>query len=120
MHELSIAQSIVDIVGQYVPPEQAEDVRTVNVRVGALAGIVTDSLAFCFTAITAGTPLAHAALAVDFIPYRVSCATCRATSLAEPGLALCPHCGSAETAVLSGTELQVVDIELNSVTPEPL
>jgi hydrogenase nickel incorporation protein HypA/HybF len=120
MHELSIAQSIVDIVGQYVPPEQGAEVRTVNVRVGALAGIVPESLAFCFTAITAGTPLAHAALAVDFIPYRVCCAACRTTSLAEPGLALCPHCASAETTVLSGTELQVVDIEMHSDAPEQL
>jgi len=119
MHELSIAQGIVDIVGQYVAPEQTADVRTINVRIGALAGVVPDSLTFCFTAITAGTSLAHAALAVDFVPYRISCAACRTTSHAEPGLALCPHCGSAETAVLSGTELQVVDIELHSVAPEP-
>jgi hydrogenase nickel incorporation protein HypA/HybF len=118
MHELSIAQSIVDIVGQYVAPEQAADVSTVNVRIGALAGVVPDSLTFCFTAITAGTPLARAILAVDFVPYQVSCTVCGTTSHAEPGLALCPHCGSAETIVLSGTELQVVDIELNSVTPE--
>jgi hydrogenase nickel incorporation protein HypA/HybF len=118
MHELSIAQSIVDIVGQYVTPEQVADVRTVNVRIGALAGVVPDSLTFCFTAITAGTSLAQANLAVDFVPYRVSCTACHTTSHAEPGLALCPHCGSAETAVLSGTELQVVDIELDSGTPE--
>lgn len=118
MHELSIAQSIVDIVSQYVAPEQAADVRTVNVRIGALAGVVPDSLTFCFTAITAGTSLTRAILVVDFVPYRVSCAACRTISHAEPGLALCPHCGSAETTVLSGTELQVVDIELHSVAPE--
>jgi hydrogenase nickel incorporation protein HypA/HybF len=119
MHELSIAQSIVDIVGQYVPPEQTADVRTVHVRVGALAGLVPESLTFCFTAITAETPLAHATLVVEFVPYQVSCAACRTTSHAEPGLALCPHCGSTNTRVLSGTELQVVDIELNNDTPEP-
>lgn len=38
MHELSIAQGILDIIGQYVPEGQAPEVRAVRVRVGQMAG----------------------------------------------------------------------------------
>ncbi len=62
MHELSIAQNIVDIVQQYVPGEAMGDVRFVRVRVGGLSGIVPESLEFSFSAIVAGTPLGSARL----------------------------------------------------------
>jgi hydrogenase nickel incorporation protein HypA/HybF len=55
MHELSIAQSIVEIVHQYVPVGNCRSVKTVRVLVGEHAGVVPDSLSFCFEAITAET-----------------------------------------------------------------
>jgi Zn finger protein HypA/HybF involved in hydrogenase expression len=38
------------------------------VRVGDLAGVVTESLDFCFGAIVAGTPYSRAFLAVEHTP----------------------------------------------------
>jgi hydrogenase nickel incorporation protein HypA/HybF len=116
MHELSIAQSIVEIVSQYVTQEEQERVRTITVRIGAMAGVVPDSLEFCFAAVVHHTPLAHAAMAIEHVPFVVSCHTCEQTAGAEPGIALCPQCGSADTEVLSGTELQVVSIDVDEAT----
>lgn len=65
MHELSLATGILDIVRQYVPIERAQAVRSVRVRVGDLAGVVPDSLAWCFSAIASDTPYARAFLAID-------------------------------------------------------
>ena len=50
MHELGVAQEILDIVRRYVPDTEAARVRDVRVRVGELAGVVADSLEFCFSA----------------------------------------------------------------------
>jgi hydrogenase nickel incorporation protein HypA/HybF len=113
MHELSIAQSIVDIVGQYVPPAEQERVRKITVRIGAMAGVVPDSLEFCFTAVIHHTPLAEAVMEIEHVPFTVSCHSCNSTSETEPGLALCPLCGSVDTKVKSGTELQVVSIDVD-------
>jgi hydrogenase nickel incorporation protein HypA/HybF len=118
MHELSIAQSIVDIAGQYVPRNRQNGIRMIRVRVGDLAGVVPDSLSFCFTAVTAGTPMAEALLEIEHVPYVIHCTGCEQDSTTEPGLALCPHCGSAATRILSGTELQVMTIDLDDETPE--
>jgi hydrogenase nickel incorporation protein HypA/HybF len=113
MHELSIAQNIVDIIGQYVRDEQAAEVRQVKVRIGPLAGIVADSLDFCFGAIVAGTPLANARLAFEETAIRSSCGGCGRIFEVESAEYACPGCGSAEVTVVSGTELQVVEIELS-------
>ena len=50
---------------QHVPDSQAGSVRAVTVRVGDLAGIVTDSLDFCFGAIVSGTAYSGAFLAIE-------------------------------------------------------
>jgi hydrogenase nickel incorporation protein HypA/HybF len=112
MHELSIAQGILDIIFHAVPEEQRSRVRIVRLRVGELSGVVPDSLDFSFTAITADTPLAASRLDMEEIPYRVHCRTCDATERCEPGLRPCPRCGGIDTEIVSGLELQVTEIEL--------
>lgn len=113
MHELSIAQSIVDLIGQYVPEEEAAEVRHVKVRVGRLAGVVADSLDFCFSAIVSGTSLSRASLDIEEIPIQSRCTGCGEVFAVEGAAFLCPFCGSAELKIVSGTELQVVEIELS-------
>jgi hydrogenase nickel incorporation protein HypA/HybF len=120
MHELSIAESILEIVRTNVPPEEQYSVKSVKLKVGKLAGVVADSLDFCFTAITQETPFKGVVLDIELIPFVVKCKGCGASSESEAGVVLCPACGSAETDVVSGTELQVIEIELhdNPVTGE--
>ncbi len=112
MHELSIAESIVDIVHQYVDQERLPDVRSVSVTVGTFSGVVPDSLEFSYQAINAGTPLERSYLALERIPFVVHCRDCRRESVSDDGVVVCPACSSANTEILSGRELQVKDIEL--------
>jgi hydrogenase nickel incorporation protein HypA/HybF len=112
MHELSIAQGILDIIGQYVPEGRAPEVRAVRVRVGQMAGVIADSLDFCFSAIVNGTALNQARLDIEEIPLRSRCSSCGKEFAPDPVCFSCPVCGSADIAVTSGTELQVVDIEM--------
>lgn len=65
MHEMGLAEGVLDIVRQHVPLERAAEVREVIVRIGAQAGVLPDSLEFCFSAIVAGTPYASARLAIE-------------------------------------------------------
>ncbi len=56
MHELGITQSIVDIAVRTALEQGATRVRSVTVEIGELAGVVADSVAFCFEACRAGDP----------------------------------------------------------------
>jgi hydrogenase nickel incorporation protein HypA/HybF len=112
MHELGIARGILDIVDQYVPSGQEEGVRTVRVRVGTMAGIVPDSLEFCFSAIVAESRFPGAHLEIESVPTRGDCAACGRDFEIECAFFLCPHCGAADVRIVSGRELDVIDIEL--------
>ena len=114
VHELSIAQNIFEIVQQSVPQEELRDVRVVRLKIGALSGVVPDSLDFCFSAITAETPLATVKLAIEQIPFTVRCNGCGKTFSNEIGFVVCPECKGIETIVISGRELQVTEIELEN------
>jgi hydrogenase nickel incorporation protein HypA/HybF len=118
MHELSIAQNILDIVRESVSPHDLPGVRVVKLRVGHLAGVVPDSLDFSFTVLTTDTPLRHARLSIDHIPFAVMCNSCGKSFTNEIGFVLCPTCGGVDTKILSGLELQVVEIELEDSKAE--
>jgi hydrogenase nickel incorporation protein HypA/HybF len=113
MHELSIAQSIVDIIRQYVSDDQAENVSLVKIRVGPLAGVVPDSLDFCFGAIVTDTPLSKARLDIEETRLQSRCTGCNEVFDVEGASFMCPRCGSGEIKLVSGTELQVIEIELS-------
>jgi hydrogenase nickel incorporation protein HypA/HybF len=112
MHELSIAQSIVEIIQQHVPVAEQDRVRAVRVKIGAVAGVVPDSLAFSFQAITAESVLKNARLEIESIPFQIHCTACGVTSENEAGFAQCTTCGSTETKILSGSEMHITEIEL--------
>ena len=120
MHELSVAQSIVEIIEQHVPPSDWERVRAVRLKIGTAAGIVPESLEFSFQAITADTALRHARLNIESIPFRIHCNSCDTTTENDAGWAVCLHCGSADTKILSGSELDISEIEVTEPELEML
>jgi hydrogenase nickel incorporation protein HypA/HybF len=113
MHELGIAQSIIDIVKQHVPEDQAWAVRSIKLRLGKLSGVVADSLEFSFTAIVAGTPLQSSTLAIEHVPIVLECGTCRLRFEMEDFAFTCPSCSGTDLKLISGTDMQVVEIELD-------
>jgi len=112
MHELSIAQNIVDIVREHLPPEDRHLVRTVKLKIGDMAGVVPESLEFCFTAITASTPFAGAKLEIKRIPLRARCSSCRTEFDVQEFAFACPCCGAANVDIIAGRELQVTSIDV--------
>jgi len=117
MHELFIAQNIREIVLQSVPDGQCRLVRTVSIKVGELSGVIAESLDFCFSAITKDTPLEGTLLRIEHVPFGLRCRACNRTFSNNEGTVLCPRCGGNDTVVISGTELQVVAIELEDEEP---
>ena len=52
MHELALAQAVLDVVAEHAGERPVE---RVEVRVGALRQVVPGSLAFCFEAVARGS-----------------------------------------------------------------
>lgn len=108
MHELSVAQSVVDAV-----LEQTGDqtVTVVRIRVGRLSGVVPDALMFCYELVTADTTLAGSRLSIEEPPGRMHCRRCGQDADRDDLILLCP-CGSADVEVISGRELQLASVDV--------
>jgi hypothetical protein len=66
MHEMGIAMEIVDIARASIPEDmKGARIQRVNLQVGKLSAIVTDSLRFCFDMVVKDTPLEGAELAIE-------------------------------------------------------
>lgn len=112
MHELSIAQSIIDIIKENVPAEKLGELRNVRIEVGDVSGVVADSLQFCFDAIKSGNSLADAELVIKKIPFVLYCNKCKAESTNTSGIRMCGICSEFNTKIVSGTEMQITEVEL--------
>lgn len=108
MHELAIAESVVEAVLERTGDRH---VSTVRVRVGRLSGVVPDALMFCFELATPGTALEGAGLEIAEPTGRAHCRECGADFDLEDLILLCP-CGSANVEVVAGRELLVTSVEV--------
>ncbi|MEY9964117.1 hydrogenase nickel incorporation protein HypA/HybF [Streptacidiphilus sp. MAP12-16] len=112
MHEMSIALAVIGQVEEAAEAAGASAVRCVRLRVGELAGVVPDSLAFCFNLACAGTVLEGAELVTEAVPARARCEPCSGEwAVGMPPDLCCPVCGAATTELLSGRELQIVSVQ---------
>ncbi|HVY60587.1 MAG TPA: hydrogenase maturation nickel metallochaperone HypA [Planctomycetota bacterium] len=112
MHELAIARSLVDLVARRAPANL--EVTDVVIELGALTGLVEDSLAFYFDGLTRDTPLEGARLRCRRIAARVRCAACGAEYEPDDFARVCALCGSLGGEVIAGEELNLVSIESRS------
>ena len=119
MHELSIAQNIVEIIKQNIPPDALGAVAFVHLKVGNLSGVVADSLDFSYTALNNGTQLEKSRLVIERIPFVVFCNSCNGSAENTSGIVICERCGNLDTKVLSGTELEITEIELEEIEKVP-
>jgi hydrogenase nickel incorporation protein HypA/HybF len=70
MHELSIAVNIVEIASEEAARLSAGKVDAVHLKLGALAGVVKESLLFCWDIASAESPMAGSRLAIEEAPGR--------------------------------------------------
>ncbi|MBA3892140.1 MAG: hydrogenase maturation nickel metallochaperone HypA [Gemmatimonadales bacterium] len=113
MHELSIAMSLVEAASEEARRHGDVRVEALHLRIGVLAGVVREALAFSFELAAEGTPVAGARLIIEEVPVTVACPTCQAErALASPQEFRCPVCGTATGHVVAGRELVLTALEL--------
>jgi hydrogenase nickel incorporation protein HypA/HybF len=109
MHELAIAQSVVQIAGEHA---RGRRVTAVQVAAGHLRQIVPGALAFAFELVAVGTPLEGARLELREVPARVRCRTCGAETQQDAFPLACRACGGFDVGVIAGEELFVEELEI--------
>jgi hydrogenase nickel incorporation protein HypA/HybF len=112
LHELAIAESVVEIAGRHAAGRR---VTKVYLKVGHLRQVVPSALAFGFELVAQGTPIEGAELEMEEIPVVGKCHGCGAESRLGRFPLQCAACGGFDLEVLQGEELFVESLELEEV-----
>ena len=112
MHELSIANSILEAVRKEHERLNGARVTKVGVRIGELAGVDPDALSFGFEVLVKDTDLEPLALAIESVARRHQCSHCRQIFAVQDYRVDCPACGSTETRCIGGDELELAYLEV--------
>lgn len=114
MHEFSICQGLLKQVTDIARQNQAAGVRRIHLKIGPLSGVEPQLLEQAFPLASAGGIAAHAALFIDSQAVRVHCDTCGAETEAAANRLLCGACGDWHTKLISGDELLLASVELDT------
>jgi hydrogenase nickel incorporation protein HypA/HybF len=111
VHELSIAQNLMDIIQQEAARHGVERVWRVGVSVGAFSAVVPQALRFSFDMVKENTVAHQAELVVREVPLTGRCTECGSEAeLDAPGQD-CPDCGAAGVELTGGRDLTIDYIE---------
>lgn len=114
MHELSIAVSLVESACDQLPQlGDGARIAALHVRIGPLAGVVTEALRFSFDVAAAGTAIEGARLEIEEVALTAWCDRCGGERrLVSMQLLQCPDCGAPTPRILTGRELELAALEV--------
>ena len=112
MHELGIAQSIVESVRRETAAHGGGRVIRIGLRIGEMSGVNAEALRFSFQVTVHDTDLAPAELDIEEVPLGFRCTRCGREFRVMDYATACPSCGSTETRAAQGDELQIAYLEV--------
>jgi hydrogenase nickel incorporation protein HypA/HybF len=119
MHELSVCLSLMEQVEQIARENGASRVTRIVLSVGPLSGIESELLRHAYPLAIAGTVAADAELVMESTDIVVRCSQCDSETTVVPNKLLCGACGDYRTRVISGDELTLMSIELDTSAAHP-
>jgi hydrogenase nickel incorporation protein HypA/HybF len=113
MHEISIAQNIINQVDSFIYEKQlTTKVKKVHLKIGKLACVIPSNLEFIFKILTKDTNLNDVELAILEIPILCKCLRCEINfGIKDEGF-ICPQCQSFDIEIKNGRELMIEKIEV--------
>lgn len=112
MHELSLAQDLVEHVARVAKSENATRVERIVVLIGRYSGVERDAFEFAFPFASEDTLAEGAELVIEECLATVRCGSCSSTSQPPTTHLICGHCGSTEVVLTNGREFMIQSIQL--------
>lgn len=112
MHEMSLAEGVLQLVEDTARREKASRVKLVVLEIGRLSSVEPEAIKFCFEAVTHGSIAQGAALEIIAVAGAGWCMPCAETVAMSELYGACPQCGSHQVQATGGTEMRVKEIEI--------
>ena len=112
MHEMSLTESLIDLVEEEARKGAFSKVGVVRLEVGALSHVSEDALIFCFDAVSRGTIAEGAKLDIITVPGQGWCMDCSKTVSLSERFGPCPECGNHHVQMTAGDEMRLHELEV--------
>ena len=112
MHEMSLAEGVLQMIEDAARQQGFARVSTVWLEIGQLSGVEPEAMAFCFDAVTHGSIAQNARLEIITLPGTGWCMACAQTVPMKEAFGECPVCGGHQLQVTGGTEMRVKELEV--------
>lgn len=115
MHEVGIVSGILRTCTDTARKSGATRVIAVTIRIGEMCEVVPEAMDFAWETLRGEDPLtADAELKVEHVGCRSVCVSCGAEFDHDRFHCRCPECGSGQTLTVSGREMDIVSIEIET------
>lgn len=114
MHELAICQSLINQLETIAAERNAQSICLIVVGIGPLSGVEAQLLKNAYPVASAGTVADKAEIVIEVLPVKVKCNECGCESETRPNKLICKNCGNWRTTLISGDELLLLSVELET------
>lgn len=111
MHELSLAESLYELIDESVQKHKIKYIKSIELEIGDLAQVEIETLLFYLNQYTAKSVAAEAEIKVNRIEAWGCCDSCRHEFKRHTLYDPCPRCEETAITMLSGQELNLRAIE---------
>jgi len=115
MHEMAVAQNLVDAIAEEARKRRAKPVRA-KMSCGELNGVNDEVLSFAFEAVAQGTVCEGIELQIEHKPLRAQCRACGRRYTVDLSNTRCPDCGGEDFKLLPDAPLLLDEIEFEEGT----
>jgi len=114
MHELSLTQSLIEIIEEYSRKHHFRKVNSLKLSAGRLSCIDPKSLEFAFEVLSRETPAQGASLEFEILPAVIYCFSCGKEVTVDSCTAQCPLCLGQDVVLTGGTqELKLLELDVD-------
>lgn len=112
MHEMSLCESVLQIIEQQAQAQHYQKVKAVWLEIGALSGVEAEAMRFCFEVVMQGSLAEQARLEILEVPGLAWCLPCGQNVAVQQLYDQCPQCGSHQLQVVDGDQMRIKELEV--------
>lgn len=110
MHEMSLAEGILQIIEDIASKQTVKRVKEVSLEIGELSGVEIQALEFCLEAVLKDSIAEHARVVIHTVPGQGYCLVCSENIPLQALFDPCPRCGQYQIQPVAGKEMRVKDL----------
>ena len=112
MHELSLCESVLDIIHEEARKQGFTRVTEVTLEIGGLAAVDEQAMRFSFDAVVKDTLADSASLHIISIKPKGNCRECGNLVNVNERYDCCPICGGFDIGIVQGEEMRIKEMEV--------